>query len=309
MEVGETLLALWGAAVIGGPTMAIVGYENFKKSRKLEDKVTVSTATAAHGEIEMQGYAWPSEELIAPLSKKKVSFYLVEFFIRSKYSNVNDEAVFRITAGKPFFLADEKGIVMIGPNQKLDLDVSTMSFVSVQSLDQVQRSELWNSLNANDHIRNTYMENVVIKETVLEVGSPIYISGVLSSQPEDLKQYAPVKGLSEFMFSARKQFIIDYIKSNKKTLPSVDAPWAKLVAGAKGEALSKIQTEDLWGHCHGLVRQGLHEPMFVSNSWQQNIKKRLGSSHLFLIIAGGFIFSLAIVPVIYFIWDRIVGFK
>lgn len=293
--MNELVFTLWLLCLLGGPLLAISGYLSFRRIRKMEDTPTARTATAAMGEVELQGYAWPSLSLKAPLHQTEVVAFMVTGYRENKSSDIAHQ-VFRFVSTEPFFLADDRGLTMI----KLQTNDEIHGASKVQFWNQLReptKSELWRRISlAFPSINQEILSGISLVETVLDVGSRIYVHGQMTPELDTDRKMQPAAGVAEFMLAERKKLVIEFIK-NRKQLLTQDAPWAKTFLAEKNQ-LARIPTENPWTSWNGVVRAKPESPLFIGNQWEAEMKSVIGTDYLTRIIVGGVLFAIGILPVI-----------
>lgn len=125
------LVLFLGAA---GVAFFVAGWRRWRQRRRTMDVATSNIATAAQGQVEFQGYAWPlAQELLKDIEGKPCVFRkleIQEYVHRNK--NSSWETIATVNPNHPFLIIDETGIAKIFPTGFfLNLDEITLDWSDI----------------------------------------------------------------------------------------------------------------------------------------------------------------------------------
>lgn len=199
------------------------GFQNLSRARRIRDTAVSKTASAAQGQVELEGFAWPMEQPLVSLNHIPVVYHALKL---QQYKKVGKSHQWITIWTKPcyanFYLCDETGACVV---QTID------SFVTCES-----RTERLSKLTASEkHVLNNLLDGEVgylptgdgllsslftsgyrIIEERIPVGSFVYTMGKFNSLEggprilEDLRLNRLTSKLKDYRInSARFKAVMD----------------------------------------------------------------------------------------------------
>jgi hypothetical protein len=290
---------LGAALVLGGITLVISGVKRFRQARRVQDHGTVPSASAPQGLVELQGFAWPTLPVTAPVSGMScVYFSLHVEERRGSGKNSHWVTLLNDDTREPFFLADNSGHVLIRPHGA-ELEVRTRE-KSWRSLAAATRERILGMIRIkapgfSDKALLTF-KDIRVTERCIPAGSPLYALGDFRTSAVPV-QSRPMKGLGAFVRKLRQ------IRSSAEALRLADQDrdgrisfeeWYRacnsLALHASGQTVrpdvSLPPGMEEASRCHGQLAKSPLHPLYLADCHQEELLHRIGRHNLLRIVGG-----------------------
>jgi hypothetical protein len=249
------------------------GYFKFRRFLQLRDTPMSKTSSAAQGTVKLQGFAWPSKELFAPVSGSRVVYYECEVH---KITEDNTEIVAQKKSALPFFLMDATGLVQISPGKsKVEFDIGNSTEYDWSDLPAEKKKALTKKLDAKEQkkLEIKWWENVTkmkVKERYISEKSQISAFGNFKSKFSNFEtQVKPLDGVAIFMNTLTKGYDVT------RNLDDAKVP------------------------IHGQIKDLNFDNLLIADCWQDRLLNRLnGPYKSFAMMAVGGL----IIVVMYTMW-------
>ncbi|CAN5377259.1 hypothetical protein BH10BDE1_BH10BDE1_21600 [soil metagenome] len=170
--IGGLLLIIWLIGLLGGPWLIYWSFKTFFRHRKIRGLSLSKSQYAIAGRCEFEGYAWPLENTIGPVSRLPVAFFYLEFYVTK--GNLRR---FRHVPPQSFFLADSEGKVLVTIDSSADFEKLTSHRGDWKFLGSNAQSELADYLKEIRPAALKDAEALVVRECYLPPGAKVYACG------------------------------------------------------------------------------------------------------------------------------------
>lgn len=223
------------------------GVQKYLLLQKVQNTPTSKVRSAAVGLAEFHGRAFCKEPTLSPITHQKCAYYRLhaEYYKEGKHGGWRD--LYNQTSGKPFFLEDETGRILVDPKDaEIDIPVDNTfqgrinpsSFLGIKQakIDQKVIDYINSSPSEAKGRYNAYSgHNLRFSEYFIAEGDEVYVMG--SAQP--LVEAKSSVGHENLVVKKNPHEDFFYISdSNEK------------------RAISKIRDSAIWGIIWGLLFGG-----------------------------------------------------
>lgn len=295
-------LQLVVVGLIFGTVTAFRGFKRIQRVRAIQNTGSVPISSSPQGFVELQGFAWQTAPLTSPLTGQNCVYYgfRVEERVKSGKSSHWQTVAF-VESGTPFILADETGHVLIHPKgSELELAKDSRKVWNWRSLSVAQQESALEAVRQvkpgfNDRAW-IFQKQLRVTEAVIPLGAPLYALGSLR-RGEMERLYRPLQGLQLF-FRRVSELKGDPVAQRGLDLNGdgsvCDEEWrhgyiqtatARMGTGTGGPIIVPAGLR-VSSECYGEMSSSPAHKLFLADSHQELLLKRLSRWNLHLIVAG-----------------------
>lgn len=289
--------------LILGTALLATGFRRFKQVRKVQDTARSRSSAAPQGFVELEGFAWPAEQVVDAGEGFEAVYYSVCLQQRKKKSGKKNSewvTVYERVYNSPFFLVDSAGLVLIDPQQG-GIHVEKSRIKAWQNIPQKDKQRLLDTVilgsvpnfPPSNFLFGIFGQQFRIVEKDIRVGSPLYASGHFNtSGGEAVKTSSPgLTAFAEKVFDqarrATKSFVVffDKNKDGKVDPSEARSGYSTMAKIARGQAkVQKAEEKDF--ALYGNLSVSANHALMLADTHENHLVERL-NKYLWMQFSGG----------------------